>query len=549
MGLAFACSAPCRAAKPAPGPHHNSVAEVARSIDATLSAETSAPSASANSARIADDETFLRRASQDLIGELPTPEEITAFVLDPSSNKRAKAVDRLLADPRFGKNWGRYFRDVILYRRTDDRALLSGPSLVTFLTEQFNSGTGWDKIARAFITAKGDVRENGNTGLIMAQMGQAPEIAAETARIFLGVQIQCAQCHDHPTDRWKRQQFHELAAFFPRIAVRPVPAPDGGRRSFEVVAREFIPQRRAKQQPQKQKGPNRRGDPAEHYMPDLNDPSAKGTLVQPVFFVTGQKLAAGARDADRRQALADWITSDKDPWFARAFVNRVWAELVGQGFYEPVDDLGPDRTATAPQTLDLLATNFARNGYDLKWLLRTIMASDTYQHESRSRREDAAAPFAANCPQPLRGDQIFDAVASALAIDEAALSPPGGGGPGRLMRGPRGEVDRTFGYDPSAPRDEIAASIPQALLLMNSPLVNRAIKAANPGTILSSLLAKEHDNEAVVTELYLRCLAREPRQAELGRCLSYIHEHGDRAEAFEDILWALVNSTELTHRK
>ena len=120
--------------------------------------------------------------------------------------------------------------------------LLTAPSIVAFLADRFNSGAGWDKIASAFITAKGDVRENGDTGLIMAQMGQPAEIAAETARIFLGMQIQCAQCHDHKTDRWKRQQFHELASFFPRVAIRPVR--DGGKRiSFTVTSRDVQPRR------------------------------------------------------------------------------------------------------------------------------------------------------------------------------------------------------------------------------------------------------------------------------------------------------------------
>src|SRR5262249_4145381 len=145
----------------------------------------------------------------------------------------------------------RYFRDVILYRKTDERAGLTGPSIVEFLSRELNASAGWDKIARSFIMATGDVRENGSTGLIMAQMGQSAEIAAETARIFMGVQIQCAQCHDHKNDRWKREQFHELAAFFPRIQIRPVRETEtkgkdknkAKRVSFEVVSRD-VSQRR-----------------------------------------------------------------------------------------------------------------------------------------------------------------------------------------------------------------------------------------------------------------------------------------------------------------
>jgi Protein of unknown function (DUF1553)/Protein of unknown function (DUF1549) len=522
-------------------------ADRARQVDATLTAELAGTSSSAEPAgsaahppvTLTDDETFLRRVSQDLVGELPSPEEITSFVLDPSSDKRAQIVDRLLADGRFGQNWGRYFRDVILYRRTDERVLRSGPAIVSFVSQQLNSGAGWDQIARAFITARGDVRENGNTGLIMAQMAQAPELAAETARIFLGVQIQCAQCHDHKTDRWKRQQFHELAAFFPRIAIRAVREGDK-RVSFEVVSREGAPRR--------PKDGKARGN-AEHFMPDLDDPSAQGTLMQPVFFLSGQQLETGTKDADRRTALADWITDKKNPWFGRAFVNRIWAELIGQGFYDPIDDMGPDRTPTAPRTLDLLTEGFVAQDYNIKWLLRTIMGTETYQRHSRSRRDDTTAAVADSCPQPLRADQIYNALVAALAIDEDQLGPPAMTGPQRALRSPRVEFDRTFGYDPSAQRDEVAASIPQALLMMNSPLLQRAITSKSPGAVLDQLLAQNSDDDTVTTELYLRCLAREPKPEELAACSSYVRSIEDRTEAYQDVLWALLNSTEFTHRK
>ncbi|HEY1602789.1 MAG TPA: DUF1549 domain-containing protein [Pirellulales bacterium] len=523
-------------------------ADLARQVDSTLAAELLVNVAATepvgnvsppNVAALTDDETFLRRVSQDLVGELPSPEEITSFVLDPSSDKRAQIVDRLLADARFGRNWGQYFRDVILYRRTDERVLRTGPAIVKFLAEQLSGEARWDQIARAFITARGDVRDNGHTGLIMAQMAQAPEIAAETARIFLGVQIQCAQCHDHKTDRWKRQQFHELAAFFPRIAIRAVKEGDK-RVSFEVVSRDGAPRR--------PKDGKARGN-VEHYMPDLDDPSAQGTLMQPVFFLSGEQLAVGTTDVDRRTALADWITGKKNPWFGRAFVNRIWAELVGHGFYEPVDDMGPDRTAAAPRTLDLLTQAFVDHNYDVKWLMRTIMATQAYQQVSHSRRDDASTPSAASCPQPLRADQIFDALAAALAIDEPKQGPRAQAGKQRPPRNPRFEFDRAFGYDPSAERDEVSASIPQALLMMNSPLLQRAINAKSAGAVLDKLLAQNSDDENVTTELYLRCLAREPKPAEMAECLSYVRSIDDRGEAFEDVLWALINSTEFTHRK
>lgn len=489
----------------------------------------------------ADDETFLRRVSMDLIGTLPSPEEITAFVLDPSPEKRSKVVDRLLSDERYGLNWARYWRDVMLSRRSDERALIASRSVVEYLTEAFNNNEPWDELARSFIAAEGNLQENGNTALIASQWGQIPETAAEVSRVFLGVQIQCAQCHDHKTDRWTREQFHEFAAFFPRIAIRPI-REDGKRRGFELLSREFGRQRGAKK---KEKEKARAG--IEHRMPDMEDPSKPGTVMQPVFFVSGQKLELGTSDRDRRETIAQWITDRKNPWFAKAFVNRMWAELVGEGFYEPIDDMGPDHECNAPRTVELLSAQFVSNDYDVKWLVRTITATDAYQRESRPPRNSNETPFAAVCSSRLRSDQVFTALASALEIEEAQ-SAPNGRAAIRNPRTPRAMFNAIFGYDPSDPRGEVQQSIPQALLLMNSPTINKAIEVGRRDGLLGQILPQIEDDEEVVLEIYLRCLAREPNEEELKTCLEYVQEVDDRSAAFEDILWALVNSAEFLHR-
>ena len=319
-------------------------AEVAQQVDRLLAEETR--SLKELAAPSCDDTTFLRRVSLDITGQLPTPGKVTSFALDPDEQKRTKLVQELLASKPYGKNWGRYWRDVIMYRRSDPRALIAAGSLEAYLTECLNENRPWDAVATELITAAGDVREDGATGLIMAQLGRPEDTVAEISRIFLGVQIQCAQCHDHPTDRWSREQFHELAAFFPRVAVRP--RNNDGPRSFAVVADDGPAFRRPNNN-------NRfRGTP-EHYMPDLDDPQARGTRMQPVFFLTGGKLPFGTRDERRRDTLAEWITAQDNPWFATALVNRLWAELVGEGFYEPVDDMGPDRDPIAPKTIEYLA--------------------------------------------------------------------------------------------------------------------------------------------------------------------------------------------------
>jgi hypothetical protein len=410
------------------------------------------------------------------------------------------------------------------------------------LQDAFNENKSWDRIATDFVTAIGDGETNGAAALIIAQEGKPEETVSEVSRIFLGVQIQCAQCHDHPTDRWKREQFHQLAAFFPRVSSRIILQPD--RRSISVTATD-VPFGRGRSF----NGNRVRGTP-EHYMPDLKDPQARGTLMQPVFFATGDKLPLGTRDADRRGQLAEWITEPENPFFAKAIVNRLWSELVGEGFYEPVDDIGPDRECTAPKTLDYLATEFTRSGYDLKWLLRTITASAHYQLPSAARREPDELPFAANVSQPLRADQLYDNVLNALDLSDAGTTLRRGPGAAYgFNRGPRSIFNAVFGYDPSGRRDEVAGSIPQALAMMNSPIINSQINTTRRTAGLGRMLGEIKDDSALVSELYLKTLAREPTQSEIQTCLVYMKEVGSRSEAFEDILWSLINSAEFTHRR
>lgn len=497
-------------------------------------------SASTELAPRTSDATYLRRVWLDLIGDIPTPEHVTAFALDPDPAKRERVVLDLLQKPQFGQNWARYWRDVILYRRIEERSQIVANPLVVKLTEQFNENKPWDEIAAQFLTAQGDVKEDGATAVIVAQEGRTEETTAEMARIFLGIQIQCAQCHDHPYDRWKREQFHELAAFFPRIGLRPVITPT--RRSFEVVTNDRPIGRRRPE--------NDRPIPEpEHFMPDLEDPSAKGTRMQPRFFLTGAQLSFGTPDADRRGQLAEWLTDN--PWFATAYVNRMWGELVGEGFYEPIDDLGPDRKPSAPKAVDFLSKQFARSGYDVKWLMRAICATQAYQRESRPRREAEGTPFTANVAQRLRGDQLFSALLTALEAPENEES----AGRGRPMGGaygfratPRVAFNTVFGYDPSEPRDSITPSIPQALAMMNTPQINLAT-VANHRTPLGKLLEEIDDDEQLTTELYLRCLSREPTETELAAALAYRESVNSRQEAAEDLFWALLNSSEFTHRR
>jgi hypothetical protein len=532
--LAASITAPCVFAKP-------NVQQTAKQVDRLL-AEEVLQSESELAPRI-NDATFLRRAWLDIVGDIPSPEHVTAFLLDPAKDKRQRIVRELLDNPQYGQNWARYWRDVILSRRLEDRAAVVANPLVVALTERFNNNESWSDIAAEFITSSGDIRENGTTAIHAAQDARTEETAAEMSRIFLGIQIQCCQCHDHPYDNWKREQFHEFAAFFPRLALRPINTPT--RRSFAVFAEDRPEGRR---RPPNAEG--RRGRP-EHYMPDLDDPAAPGTRMQPKFFLTSAELPFGTPDAERRGTVAEWMT--ENPWFATAFVNRMWAELVGEGFYEPIDDIGPDRTPSAPKAVELLSRRFAESGHDVKWLLAVISATDAYQRESRPRREVDGTPFAANVAQPLRSDQLFNAILTAVEVDESEQvirrSRPGGGAAYGRNATVRQAFEVAFGYDPSDPRETVTSSIPQALAMMNGVRLNLAVRAIERETVLGRMLEDIPDDEPLVEELYLRTLSREPTDDEFDTALKFCRTTNNRTAVFEDLFWALLNSSEFSHRR
>jgi hypothetical protein len=534
VGL-LACAFATDAAAAKPG-----VDRTARQIDRLIAEEVFKPDTKL--APRVGDATYLRRVWLDIVGDIPSPEHVTAFLLDPAPDKREKVVNELLKNPQYGQNWARYWRDVILYRKLEDRSGIVANPLVVELTERFNDNEPWSQIAAEFITAAGDIRENGMTAIHAAQDARTEETAAEMSRIFLGIQIQCCQCHDHPYDHWKREQFHEFAAFFPRLAMQPIVTPT--RRSFAVVVDEGRG-RGGRPNPD-----NTRRGQAEHFMPDLNDPAAPGTRMQPKFFLTSATLPFGSPDAERRGAVAEWMT--ENPWFATALVNRMWSELVGEGFYEPIDDIGPDRTPTAPNAMKFLSESFADSGHDVKWLIRVICATDAYQRESRPRREADGTPFVATIAQPLRGDQLFNAILTAIDSEEPSTYSnrrrPPGPMPG-LNRSVRSGFEDVFGYDPSDPRESVVSSIPQALAMMNAPRLNLGIRAIDRETVLGRLLEDIPNDKQLVDELYLRTLSREPTEEESATALRFCRASKQRDAVFEDLFWALLNSSEFSHRR
>jgi hypothetical protein len=485
---------------------------------------------------LTSDEQFLRRVSLDLAGKLPRAADVVAFVNDADPQKRSKLIDAFLASDDFSRHWARYWRDVIVARATFMQPairILRANALETWLFEELKANRSWAEMARAMITAEGPLQvgepsKNGATAFLLCHSGPeaAVERAGETARVFLGVQIQCAQCHDHPNDIWKQTQFHEMAAFFARLRDRPIR--DAGRLGgFQLLA---LPR-------------------MEHQMPDKQNPQ-RTTTMHPRF-LTGEALPRGQGDSDRRQALADAVTAKDNYWFAAAHVNRVWGELMGQAFYQPVDNMGPLQEATYPAVLLHLAASFRASNYDIRELFRTIMNSQAYQRQIRlGESPDQHLRFAGAYPTRLRADALWASLMGVLGpIAEGPFARPARPAGARLNRvGLPGVFQETFEFDPSTRSDEVEGSVPQALLLMNNPAINARIRAAG-NTLLARLLRAHTNDDQAIEMVYLHTLARKPSARELEICRDYVQKVNHRAEAFEDLLWSLINSTEFQTRR
>ncbi|MHB1558541.1 MAG: DUF1549 domain-containing protein [Isosphaeraceae bacterium] len=544
-------------------------------------------------APITTDIEFVRRVYFDLIGKPPTPDQVAVFVRDRSREKRARLIDQLLKSPSWTRTWARYWRDVVKFRATNENlARVRFDELEDWLAGEMQANRPWDQIVTRMISATGRNDENGAVAFPLAYDAQPVEMAGEVSRIFLGVQIQCAQCHDHKTDAWKRHQFHEFAAFFAGSRQRQLQKPVPGQ--LPVIAVEYLPQ-------------------ARYAMPDKANPTRQ-IPVAPRFFLT----AAGSSQSDpalpmnlspqqRRELVASYITGQDNPWFARAFVNRTWYVLMGEAFYEPIDDLGPERTARAPEVLEPLADQWRRGGYDVRWLYRTIMNTQAYQRRVRSTATAAGkTQFASGCPSRLRGDQVFEALAEALGLPldadgnlaqpvrkngnarpaaaakapaagpadpktfvslgqkttAAAASKPAKEGadkpakesagkklsPALRRNGFRAVFERLFGVDPSVANDEVLGTIPQALFMMNNPLLSNRM-VARPGTVLGDILAASPDQRTALNAIYMRVLSRPPTAKEVEICGRYLAMVHNPREAFEDIYWSLINSTEFLTRR
>ena len=471
------------------------------------------------------DEAFLRRLTLDLIGRQPKREEMESFLADERAEKRSQAIERLLASPEFGTNWANYWSDVISYRTPQpELTFLSYTSFKRWLAERFNQNAGWDETTYAMITAIGKVGDNPAATYVGFHQGDKSRLAAETTRVFLSTQIQCAECHDHKFVDMPQETFHHVAAFFVRVNTK-LPWND----SDAIIV-------------------SSKAD-GEHKMP-----GGKSEM-QPIAFAE-RKVDLGKSDVDRRTELADWIVGPENPWFAKAMTNRIWARMLGRGFSEPVDEIGELGDRVLPEVHSAVAEHFVASGFDMKNVFRLVANSKAYQRVLRDpdkSNKDDVKPFAVIAAGRLRGDEVFNSLAVGIALPNVTPPPTPATDAVRFPPPPKSTrdlVNDAFGFDPSSDAGNVSRTMQQAMLLMNNEQIQKQIDASpGSGTMLSSLAAAESDDAKAITRLYENVLARKPTGEEIGIAKKHIASLGDRKEAYEDLLWSMVNSAEFLSRR
>ena len=495
--------------------------ELAARVDAHLAAGWSA--AGIQPAAAADDAEFLRRVFLDLVGRIPSAGEARQW-LDEAPLDRQPLIDELLASPAHATRVARLFTASLLPEASSEyESRLLASTLSVWLRRQYVAGQPYDVLVRDLLTASigsdgatsppplDPIQQAGPLGFFFAKGGLPHEIAAAAARSFLGVRLDCAQCHDHPFADWRREQFWELTAFV--SGVEPV---DPNQR--------FSPLREI-------------ADRREVTIPDTD------TTIS-ARFLDGS-VPDWSTGVAPRQALAEWIASAENAYFARAAANRVWAWLFGTGLVDPVDDFDPSNPPSHPELLDELAERFAADGFDLRYLMRGLVSSRAYGLSSaRSHETQAdARQFAVVPVRRLSADQLYDSLSVAvghLSRDESQAPAVYLFGQGRSL------VGDEFS-DAGADGSEAPVSVLQALFLMNGAPVAEWTSVEGENTVAAVAAFPAFSTADRIEALYLATLTRRPTPDESARLVAYVDggsPHGDAGRALSDVFWALLNSSE-----
>jgi hypothetical protein len=462
----------------------------------------------------ADDATFIRRLSLDLIGKIPTLTDSRDYVENDSPSKRWEWVERYLRDPRYSQHFAAIYRNILLPTNTrfDD-----GGGFEQYLKDRFERNAPYNAMAKEILTSPLGV--NSGTSAASASFfavgeGKAEDMATATSRVFLGIKLDCAQCHAHPFAPWSKDQFWEFAAFFNTTARRGrAPAPPGGGKV----------------------GPLK---PFEIAIPDTKK------TVKAKFLDGTQPKPEG----EPLNVVAEWTTAANNPYFARAAADHLWSYFFGVSLLEPILEQADDDAITHPELLDVLAKELIDHKFDLKFLIRAIVHSEAYQRSSEG--QSAAQELRYFTRMPVRGmtaEQLFDSFSEATGYRESL---------GYRTTGRRAFIDGVATtprqefvakFTTSERRHETHTSIQQALFLMNGTFSREQTNVASNESLRTIVESKRETTSRKLQTLFLMTLSRLPRPEERQRMESYIDAQsaqGTAAQAWSDLFWALLNSAE-----
>lgn len=464
-------------------------------------------------AQPASDAEFIRRAYLDLTGRIPRVAEVRAFLGDSRPERRALLIETLLTKPDHATHFANTWRGFLLPDGNQQVQFGGAGAFEGWLRGKFADNDRYDKVVAELLLTSGQVNQAGPVIYYTSLELKPEELAASTSRAFLGVQIQCAQCHDHPFDHWKQQDFWGYAAFFARLA-RPQPP-----QQFAFAVTD------AKE--------------GEVKLPNKDE-------VVPPRFLKGE-LSPDKEGVTRRHALAAWLTAADNPYFAKAAVNRVWALMFGRGIVNPVDDLGEHNEPSHPELLNELASYFARSGFDIRNLIRTLANSQAYQLSSVAAEGDNSPPelFSRMAMKALTAEQLYDCLSVAVCRRE---NPANGQFVGNQVFDQNRLSFLTRFRTPAGLSSDYHGGIPQALTLMNGGLVAEATHLER-SDVLVSLSAPFFSDRQRVETLFYAALSRPPSETERLKFEGYVSARSapqERQAALSDILWALLNSAEFT---
>jgi hypothetical protein len=490
-------------------------------------------------ADLAPDHVFLRRAYLDTLGVLPTAAETRAFLDGTDPKKREKLIDALLERPEFAEYWAQKWSDLL---RNEEKSLdkKGVAAFYRWIAAQLAADRPLNEFARDVLAGTGSTYANPPANFWRA-VREPTQRAEAVAQVFLGIRIGCARCHNHPFDRWTSDEYYGFSALFARIDYR---FPDNTRRDkfdkHEFVGEQFVFQ-------------NRTGEMTH---PRTQKPAT------PIFL--GAKAPAFGPDADRLTALADWVASPGNPFFARTQVNRIWLHLMGRGLVDPNDDFRATNPPTNPELLDFLARDFAAGQFRVKRMVRQIMTSRTYQLASTVRDtttmgDDLHHSHAS--VMPLEAEQLLDSLAQVTGVPvrfeghplgvraNQVPAPPQSGRRGHDGMGERflktfGKPDRLLTCECERNDDP---GLLQAFQLITGELMNEMIRT--PDNRLGKLLAAGRTDAEVLDEVYLSALCRKPTEVEAKKLLALLAAAKDRRAAWEDVFWAVLNSKEFLLRR